>query len=257
MIRSILLWILAFLITIASAVYQRMTGPTHPFRGKMNIAGQQISYKLDRTHDAGDQPVIINVPDKTIAGQLIYKHYKTDEPWTYMTMIAQDGKLIGYLPHQPPAGKLLYYVELTKDNSTFRMPPDSDVRTRFKGVVPPVVLIPHIFFMFTAMVVSSRAGLAFLAKSTYLKSYTIWTIFFLIMGGLILGPLVQKYAFGAFWTGFPNGTDLTDNKTMIAFVAWIIALYAIYKKPTAKVLVLVAAIVTLIIFLIPHSLLGS
>jgi hypothetical protein len=47
---------------------------------------------------------------------------------------------------------------------------------------------------------------------------------------MILGPVVQKFAFGEYWTGFPFGTDLTDNKTLIAFIGWIIALVAVFKS---------------------------
>ncbi len=43
----------------------------------------------------------------------------------------------------------------------------------------------------------------------------------LVLGGFLLGPIVQKYAFGAFWTGWPFGEDLTDNKTAVAVLAWL------------------------------------
>ncbi len=83
----------------------------------------------------------------------------------------------------------------------------------------------------------------------------IWQ--FLLLGGMILGPVVQKYAFGEFWTGFPYGTDLTDNKTLIAFIGWIIALIAVFRSQKPKWYILIAAIIMFIIFIIPHSLLGS
>jgi hypothetical protein len=68
---------------------------------------------------------------------------------------------------------------------------------------------------------------------------------------------VQKFAFGSLWTGFPFGYDLTDNKTLIAFIGWVIALIAGRKGKPARGWVLAAAILLLIVFLIPHSLLGS
>ena len=40
---------------------------------------------------------------------------------------------------------------------------------------------------------------------------------------MILGPIVQYYAFGDLWTGIPFGWDLTDNKTLIALIFWILA----------------------------------
>jgi uncharacterized BrkB/YihY/UPF0761 family membrane protein len=82
-------------------------------------------------------------------------------------------------------------------------------------------------------------------------------LIFLILGGLIFGPIVQKFAFGAFWTGIPFGYDLTDNKTLIAFLFWLIPFFYRNKPETFSKFVIIAAIVTLIVFLIPHSLFGS
>ena len=45
----------------------------------------------------------------------------------------------------------------------------------------------------------------------------------LFAGGMILGPVVQNFAFGELWTSVPFSWDLTDNKTLVAFTFWIIA----------------------------------
>ncbi|MCK4406396.1 MAG: hypothetical protein KAV44_01845, partial [Bacteroidales bacterium] len=79
----------------------------------------------------------------------------------------------------------------------------------------------------------------------------------LFIGGLILGPIVQKFAFDAFWTGWPWGHDLTDNKTIVAFIFWLIALIRLIKNKEKSGWALVASIVLLVIYLIPHSVLGS
>ena len=88
------------------------------------------------------------------------------------------------------------------------------------------------------------------------RKYSLWTLITLIAGGMILGPAVQKFAFGEFWTGVPFGWDLTDNKTLIALLFWILAV-VMNKKRNTRVYTLVAAVVTLIIFSIPHSMFGS
>jgi hypothetical protein len=90
-----------------------------------------------------------------------------------------------------------------------------------------------------------------------LKFYAFWTLGLLTIGGLILGPIVQNYAFGEYWTGIPFGFDLTDNKTLIAWLGWLVAIFMIFKSKRPKVWVLGAAIFTIAIFLIPHSLMGS
>jgi hypothetical protein len=115
----------------------------------------------------------------------------------------------------------------------------------------------HIVFMFAAMLVSNRAGLEALRRKPNLRTLAWATTVLLVLGGLIFGPLVQHAAFGQYWTGIPFGTDLTDNKTLIAFVAWAVALAVGTDRRTARWWVLGAAIVMLLIFLVPHSLLGS
>ena len=73
---------------------------------------------------------------------------------------------------------------------------------------------------------------------------------------MIMGPLVQKYAFNELWAGVPYGWDLTDNKTLIAIVAWIIA-YFFNRRQESRYWVVAAMVVTMVIFSIPHSLFGS
>ena len=79
----------------------------------------------------------------------------------------------------------------------------------------------------------------------------------LIVGGLILGPIVQRFAFGAYWTGWPFGHDLTDNKTLIAFLAWLPASVLAWRGAKTKIAVALGWVVMMGIFLIPHSVRGS
>lgn len=265
--KSILLWLIAFVLTVFTAVYQRLTGPTYPVSGEAVINSKVVEYKLDRTHGGeGDHPIEINVDDETICGELVWKRYKTNDEWTSVEMLRQDEKLIASLPHQPPAGKLVYHVILQKDEEAVTLPANGEVVIRFKGDVPIYFLIPHIIFIFGAMLLSTRAGLEyFSAKGGSLagdngnkfKSLTVFTFIFIVIGGFIFGPIIQYYAFGAFWTGFPFGYDLTDNKILVGFFGWLIALIALYKFKNPKRWIVFASILMFIIFLIPHSLLGS
>ena len=66
--------------------------------------------------------------------------------------------------------------------------------------------------MFFGMLLSTRAGLEAYSTTPNYGRLILWTVALLTVGGLLLGPIVQKYAFDAFWTGWPFGTDLTDNK---------------------------------------------
>jgi hypothetical protein len=86
------------------------------------------------------------------------------------------------------------------------------------------------------------------------------TLAALTLGGLVLGPFVQKHAFGAYWTGFPFGGDLTDNKTLLMWGAWALAcgLLLVTKRHSPRRLALgLAALVMLAVYLVPHSARGS
>lgn len=256
--KSTWLWLIAFVITLITAAYQRITGPTYPVSGEVKMGDNLIEYKLDRTHGGeGNHPVEINITDEITSGEIYWKRYKTDDDWTVVEMQSKDGKLIATLPHQPPAGKLIYRIILQKDNSVITLPEEGGVIIRFKGDVPILFLIPHIIFIFGAMLLSTRTGLEYFNDGKKFKVLTILTFIFIIIGGFILGPIIQNYAFGAFWTGFPFGHDLTDNKILVGFIGWLLALIALYKFKNPKRWIVFASILMFIIFLIPHSVLGS
>ncbi len=220
--KSTWLWIIAFVLTALTAVYQRMTGPTYPVSGEVIFEGKIIQYRMDRSHGGeGNHPIEIKVDDETICGELVWKRFKTDDKWTSFEMIRENKKLVAFLPHQPPAGKLVYHIILQKNNEVFTLPENGDVVIRFKGDVPIAFLVPHIIFIFGAMLLSTRTGLEYFNEGKKFKPLTILTFIFVIIGGFILGPIIQYYAFGAFWTGFPFGHDLTDNKILIGFIGWL------------------------------------
>ena len=111
--------------------------------------------------------------------------------------------------------------------------------------------------MFLGMLFSTRAGLEAVVKGPSRRSLTTLAFGLLLVGGFVLGPMVQKAAFGAYWTGIPWGYDLTDNKTLIAVAAWLLAAWRVYTRPGARWSIVMAAVVTIAVFVIPHSVWGS
>ncbi len=256
--RKWALWTIAILIFLASAVYQRLTGPTYPVRDTVEIAGETVRYRLERTHGGPtDFTVSLEIPSPAISGTLSYKRFKTDDPWTQVRMDREGNTLSADLPHQPPAGKLEYRITLTAENEQVTIPPDGPVVIRFKGAVPSFVLVAHIVFMSLAMIFSNRTGLEAFRNGPNVRPQILLTLITLFIGGLILGPIVQWYAFGSFWAGWPFGHDLTDNKTLIAFIFWVIAFIAARRRRGVRFWTVAAALVTLVMYLIPHSVLGS
>ena len=256
--KEILFWLLAFVITAASAVYQRMTGPTYPVSGKATLINGEVSFKLPRSAEiTSDCEVGLEVPDAEVGGRLLYRRFKTDDPWTELVMARQEKRLVGYLPKQPMAGKLAYKVILNDRGKDISLRGDEPIVIRFKGHVPTPLLLAHVLVIFAAMLFSTRAGIAALDRKAAPRRLAVWTVILFLIGGFILGPLMQKFAFDSWWSGFPLGKDLTDSKTLFAMLAWVVALVAGRGGRKTRRSVLAASVVTLIVFLIPHSLLGS
>jgi hypothetical protein len=256
--RTALFWIVAVAITLVSLVYQRVTGPTYAVSGSAQLNGKSIAYKLNRSYDGPDNaPVQVKTDDQSITGTLFWKRYKTDEPWTQVPLTFADGTLKGQLPHQPVAGKLMYRVELQQGDQHANVPGNEPIIIRFRNPVPIWVIIPHVLAMFGAFLFSARAGLEFFNKEPKFRNFIYATLGCLVLGGFILGPLMQHYSFNLWWTGWPLGTDLTDNKTAFAFLAWVVAAIALGRAKNPRYWALGASILMIVVYLIPHSILGS
>ncbi len=256
-LKSTLIWLFAILFTVALAMYQRMTGPTYPVRGTTEIGQQTIKYKLIRSYDKQDDaPIRIVAADTSIRGELKLRRFKSYDTWHIQPMQRHGDTLVGYLPHQEPAGKVMYQVTLVKDNQRILLN-DHPAVLRYTGFVSWIVLLPHILFVFCGMLFSTLTGMMviFRMKNTYIYAWI--TVITTGIGVLILGPIMQKLAFDAFWTGWPFGHDLTDNKSLVAFIFWVIALVVMKKNRENRLWPILASIVLLAIFLIPHSVLGS
>jgi hypothetical protein len=255
--QKFLFWFAAVVITLVSAVYQRMTGPTYPARVKAVVEGRTVRFRLPRSAvSTANAAVELAVPSP-VEGYIEYTRYRANEPWTREPLVRSGEKLLGFLPKQPAAGKLAYRVHLVAGGSDTALGGENPLVVRFKDPVPFWLLIVHVIVMFTGMLFAAAAGLAALDRKRNPRHFVLWAAGLIFLGGFVLGPLVQKCAFGVFWSGFPIGTDLTDSKSLIMFLFWILALIAGRKGRPARAVVLAASVVTLVIYLIPHSLFGS
>jgi hypothetical protein len=259
-------WILAVIITLALSIYQRMTGPTYPKKVTIELNGEQYKVKLPRSGVQQDAvvtlkdvpalrqaqgPQTVGEPVEPQDPQMHYRRYPSNDAYTTVDFSWKDGAWQAPLPVQPVAGKLQYYITVGgKDYQA-----DEPVVIRFRNDVPASILIPHIILMFAAMLFAVYTFLLVVTHKAY-KRWLLITVGTLFVGGFILGPLVQHVAFGPWWAGYPYGTDLTDNKTLIAFLFFVAALATMRWKYN-KWVVCLAVVMMIAVFTIPHSAYGS
>jgi hypothetical protein len=259
-IITLLLWLLALVVTLGLAVFQRLTGPTYPLRGAIDVGSLgPISYRLLRSHGgADDMPIRIDVGDADLRGSVYWRRYPTEDEWQMLEMAREETTWVAAIPHQPPAGKVEYRLVLeTPSGEQVSIPGEEAVVARFKGSVPAAVLIPHVIAMFSSMLFATYAFFEVMRKESKAAFSVVAAMVLLAIGGLILGPIVQKYAFGAFWTGWPFGDDFTDNKTLFGVLAWLPATLAALRRRPLRWKVILGWIAMMGVFLVPHSFRGS
>lgn len=255
--KSVILWIVSLLLMFGAVVFQRMTGPTYPAKGSVTINGKEIKYSLIRSEVTENDAMINIVCDKSITGKIKYKILSADMDWITASMKRNGDTLIAAIPWLEAAGKVQYFVSLFDAAGKEYQLNTEETRVRFKGHVPNAILWPHVIFMFLAFWFSIRTALEAIFKGENAFKFALWTLATMFIGGIILGPIVQKFAFGAYWTGWPFGNDLTDNKTALAFISWIVAVWRLKKDNKKMLWPVLAAVISLAMYLIPHSTLGS
>ncbi|HET8734368.1 MAG TPA: hypothetical protein VFM45_11430, partial [Anaeromyxobacteraceae bacterium] len=164
------------------------------------------------------------------------------------------------LPSLPErAGKYEYLVLVDDGTGPRSVTGDRPVYARYKAAVPHAVLLVHILVVFLSMMLAIRTGLQALVGGE-VRGLAWATIGSLLLGAFVLGPIVQKYAFGVYWSGWPYGYDWTDNKVLVELLAWVGAavVMRLGRSPrVARGAVLAATAVTLAVYFIPHSIFGS
>lgn len=254
--KKSLLWVLSLMITLGFAVYQRATGPTYPVKGRAIDGTTVTAFRLPRSCTTDTRDCLVKMKSASrIDGYITWRRYKTTDEPQRVDMTYNNGWLLGWLPSQPPAGKLEYSVFLKSQDGEIDLA--GPVVTRFKGAVPGGILVPHIVLMFLFMMFSVRIFLTAAFGAPPVKHSVPATVAFLLFGGFVFGPATQYYAFGQAWTGFPFGYDLTDNKTLLMLVAWLPALWTVLRGRQSRLWLNIAFAVTALVYFVPHSMFGS
>ncbi len=272
--KSMLLWLAAAALTVACFVFQNRTGPTYPLEGTVDTARGPVRYKFLRSEEIGT-PLQLMLADPVpagVAGSIRWRRHKSHDAWRTTSMApgtfrftrrgsSEELRGVGAsLPSLPErAGKYEFFVDLDDGSGPRSVTGERPIFARYKAPVPPFVLVPHILVVFLSMTLAVRTGLAALSGGP-LGRLLPATVGSLLLGAFALGPLVQWYAFGVWWSGFPFGYDWTDNKVVVELAAWLLAGGALLTSRDARrvrAAVVLALAVTLAVYFIPHSIFGS
>jgi len=277
MTRKILIGVLITLVLLAAA---RRLSKNNPEDLAVSGDGISVTHSTVFEQVGGGQPELILVvtPEEAASAEVLYRI--PGETAGYVERVPmdpeEDDQWIGFLPDIKKGGDIEYAFEVRSGSGTIvRLPEEQGdfIHLKYKGEVSNLVLILHVIFMFGAFFFMVMAALCAndLRKGVGTKKLTVkmvrWLILFTFIGGWPLGFILNRQRFGPVWEGFPFGYDVTDNKTQIMFVLWLMIVLLGWGSFTGRSMetdrfgdkeystaVLIASVLSLAIFLIPHSL---
>ncbi|MFI5371153.1 MAG: hypothetical protein ACHQ52_06300 [Candidatus Eisenbacteria bacterium] len=256
---NVWMWTVAIVLTLFLAVWQRVSGPTYPVSGTATLGASSFHYRLERTHaGAGDHVVRVDTGPIDVSGTVEWRDHAPAGSWHAVPMIplSTAHALAAPIPHHAAPQKVDYRITLRSADATLVLPPAGMATLRFRNDVPAWVLIPHILVMMGALLLAVRVALEALRPAPDLRILTLRTLAATFLGGFPLGMAVSAYAFRQPWGGFPLGNDATDNKTLLAFLGWLVAAIVVMRAGDprrARPIVLAAALLMLVVYLVPHS----
>ncbi|MGC9070460.1 MAG: hypothetical protein ACP5IO_04025 [Elusimicrobiales bacterium] len=249
MLKKFFYILVSLILTLLLTVFQRITGPTYPVKGDLDYNGRNVRYKLPRSCTIKKSECIAYIYKNDVNAYISWKRLGVDEEFKKIYFKSDGNKSIVIIPDDfMPASKIEYdfYVDGKKINL-------NKIVLRFKNEVRRWILISHIFFMFLSLVICFYLFLEVVFEKKF-SSKVFWANYLsMFIGGFVLGALLQKEAFGIFWSGFPFGSDVTDNKVLVSFIFWSYAAYRLLKGFESRKAILISFFITILTYLIPHS----
>ena len=101
MIKKIMLWVLALVLATGAMIYQRSTGPTYEFKGKLEFKGEAHKYELLRSQETteGAKIEMPYLEGADYKATLNYKRYQTEDEFTSLDFqLNEDNRFIAQLP---------------------------------------------------------------------------------------------------------------------------------------------------------------
>jgi hypothetical protein len=185
---------------------------------------------------------------------------------------AEPGVYTAIIPPGEPTSRVTYQIMVQGITGPAVLYPSDGLTVEFRGPVASWAIVGHIVFLFVAVAFFTVATLyAFETFRTGTFAVAgarsvLWGTASLVFGGIALGVIVEYQRLGMLWGGFPVGSDVTDTKTLLNTMLWIVALLlirgsAFRDDPSrdsvsargAAWLVIAMFAITLIVFLVPHS----
>jgi hypothetical protein len=259
--------VLAVVLTLVVLFLSRYFGPNRKYTVETKLDGVTLSHKAPRGKE-GEGPaeltlVVTGSQAADFSAELVGQ-VKGTESWERLDPArVEDGNYVFEVPSKPWTTRYFYRFEARQGGNTVTLARQNGdpMMVKFKGSVPAWIVTCHVLGMFGGfllLILSVFYALELARGKNENRTagrLAWWSWIVLFIGAVPFGIPMNYYAFNVYWEAFPFGGDVTDNKSQIALIIWLLAVLGLSFRRGRKtgLAVVLAGILVLAIFLIPHS----
>lgn len=248
--NTLILWIASIVTTFLSIYLSNVMDKDYPVTGTLGIEGQKVSYRFEKTsYGNEDYKFIIRTDLDDLTGKLFWKT-KADSIWQEQQLQKFDLVLKGQIPALKPGKSLVYFSILYYKDKIYEIPNNQKINLTFFSKIPVSVTILEFLLLYFGSVLAVRTGLEYFNNGKNSKKLGVITaIIFLTLNSLI-NPLYITYKFGFINSSIPPIDKLFLWGDLIIFSMWVATIIAIFRFEKLKLLPLITAVFTIIIFVL-------
>ena len=271
--------LVGILITLLIFVVARRMSKNRPFETDVTFGEVHIAHTTVFEHVGPGQPEIILSVTPPVKIDAVVR-YRTPGEKVFETIVMSEiseGIWAARLPGNEKGSRIEYgfrisHEEISEAGTSSASSETGNYLIKYKGEVSVTVLVLHILCMFAAFffIIEALLGAFAMLFMGEEKEFTVaqarWVLLFTFLGGWPLGFALNWQRFGMFWEGFPFGYDITDNKTQLIAIFWLIIALLSWKSFACRrtgsdavrpgvfaVAVIIASALSLALYLVPHS----
>jgi hypothetical protein len=254
MFKKILFFGIAVALSILTVAVEQVLNNDFFYKNTIDIRNKTYSFNLPKVNSGEVDCIIeLNIPDTAVHGKIFYKLYKSKNDWTSISLLRLNDKLVSILPYQKPNVKYAYYIELYSNKGVSTIgSKDSFYVVRFKGEVPKLISYTKTLIFFIALILSCYVGIYTMFNYENFLKYSR-LVFYLLIAGIILDLTSFLIAYHHLFIVPSSVNDLSFYKNLIIFIVWGIVFYIQRDDKEKRIPVLIASLLTLILYCIPEN----
>ncbi len=251
-IKTIILWVGAFLIALTVGYYNAVTAPDFPINGELGIAGKEFNYHFDKTIGVKDSLLLLFRSDAdSVSGTVrVYGKETTIIPLT----IQEHGKrLQAALKTSKLPDTLRYTVVLNHRGNVIQIPQSGMVlQTICYGKTPSQIMQVYYLTLLFGLLLSIRTGLEFFTDGAKVKKLALFTTISFNLFGFFVSPVKRAFELNIIDKQILQPELLFSFSAMAMGLFWIAAAITLFNVKNTRFFALIFGLLSIALYSVVH-----